>query len=275
MSLTMPAGTSAHRDMPYVAGGGERQQLDLLLPSRSTSIPVVVWIHGGAWSVGDKTNNVPLWLLDEGYAVASINYRLSGQAVFPAQIEDCLAAVRWLRAHAGQYGIDGGRIAAWGESSGGHLAALAGTAADAKAFKVGGHLDVSSRVQAVIDFFGPTDFLQMDAHRLPTGQVHDVSDSPESLVIGGPIQANQEKSARANPITYVSSEAPPFLIVHGDSDPLVPHHQSLLLEVALNNAGVPVTLHTVKGGGHGRFTDPAVPQLVRQFLATQVADRRG
>ncbi|MCX6544527.1 MAG: alpha/beta hydrolase [Acidobacteria bacterium] len=266
----VPPGTRVHIDVPYVAGGGPPQQLDLfLLGAPDEGVPLVVWIHGGEFQKGSKAQNVPLWLLDEGYSVASINYRLSRQAVFPAQIEDCKAAVRWLRANAGQYGIDGERIAAWGESAGGHLAALLGTAGGANAFDVGDHLGVSSRVAVVIDFFGPTDFLQMDAHRLPGGLEHDSPDSPESRVIGGPIRENVEKVALANPVEYVSAEAPPFLIVHGDSDRLVPHHQSEMLAHALKAAGVPVTFYTVKGGGHGRFSDPAVPSLIRQFLEAQ------
>jgi len=273
MSSVVPTGTKVHVDIPYVARGGSQQQLDLfLLQAPGEGVPLVVWIHGGEFRTGSKAQNVPLWLLDEGYAVASVNYRLSGQAVFPAQIEDCKAAVRWLRANARHHGIDAERIAAWGESAGGHLAAMVGTTADVKALDVGGDLGVSSRVQAVVDFFGPTDFLQMDAHRLPAGLVHDSPDSPESLVVGGPIQENKSNVARANPITYVTKDAPPFLIVHGNADPLVPHHQSELLESALKAAGVPVTFYTVKGGGHGRFTDPEVPRLVRQFLATQFGD---
>jgi hypothetical protein len=126
---------------------------------------------------------------------------------------------------------------------------------------------MSSRVQAVVDYFGPTDFVQMDAHRLPAGQLHDPADSPESQLIGGPLQANKEMAARANPITYLTKNAPPFLICHGDTDPLVPHHQSELLEAALKKAGVPVTFYTVKGAGHGRFNDPKVPELTREFLA--------
>jgi acetyl esterase/lipase len=275
MSSAVPAGAQVHRDVSYVTGGGERQQLDLFLPATAARVPLVVWIHGGAFRTGSKHQHVPLWLLDEGYAVAAINYRLSGEAVFPAQIEDCKAVVRWLRASAGRYGIDSGRIAAWGESAGGHLAAMLGVTAGVRAFDVGDNLRVSSRVQAVIDFFGPTDFLQMDAHRPPGGIEHDAPDSPESLVIGGPIQENKNLVARANPITYVSRGAPPFLIVHGHSDPLVPHHQSALLATALENAGVPVTFYTVTGGGHGRFTDPAVPMIIRRFLGQHLRGARG
>jgi dipeptidyl aminopeptidase/acylaminoacyl peptidase len=117
-----------------------------------------------------------------------------------------------------------------------------------KQFDVGENLGVSSRVQAVVDYFGPTDFLQMDAHRLPNGMVHDPADSPESQLVGGAIQENKEKVRRANPITYVTKNAPPFLICHGDSDPLVPHHQSELLAAALKEAGVPVTFYAVTAG---------------------------
>ena len=199
--------------------------------------------------------------------MASINYRLSQHAVFPGQIEDCKAAVRWLRANAAKYNLDPNRFAAWGGSAGGHLAAMLGTTGDVKAFDIGENLGGSSRVQAVVDYFGPTDFLQMDAHRVPDGQVHDTADSPESELIGGPLQENKEKAAKANPITCLTKNAPSFLICHGDTDPLVPHHQSELLESALRQAGVPVTFYTVKGAGHGGFRDPKVPELTKEFLA--------
>jgi acetyl esterase/lipase len=159
------------------------------------------------------------------------------------------------------------RFAAWGASAGGHLAAMLGTTGDTKEFDVGAYLDQPSAVQAVVDHFGPTDFLQMDDHRLPNGQLHDPADSPESELIGGAIQETKRRTARANPITYVTAADPPFLICHGDQDPLVPHHQSELLEAALEKAGVPVTFYTVKGAGHGRFNDPKVPELTREFLA--------
>jgi acetyl esterase/lipase len=266
----LPEGAVVHRDLAYVPGGHERQKLDLYLPKSDLALPLIINIHGGAFRMGSKEMGVPTEYLARGYAVASINYRLSQHAIFPAQIEDCKAAVRWLRANAGQYGLDPNRFAAMGSSAGGHLAAMLGTAGDIPEFDVGDHLDQCSRVQAVVDYFGPTDFLQMDAHRLPNGQFHDPADSPESQLIGGAIQENQEKTKRANPITYVSRDDPPFLICHGDADPLVPHHQSELLVAALEAAGVPVTFHTVKGGGHGRFNDPKVAERTRDFLATHL-----
>jgi acetyl esterase/lipase len=269
---SLPEGATVHRDLAYVPGGHERQKLDLYLPKDGTKLPLIINIHGGAFRMGSKEQGVPTQYVREGYAVASLNYRLSQHAVFPAQIEDCKAAVRWLRAHAQEYRLDPDRFAALGSSAGGHLAAMLGTTGDTKEFDVGTQLDQSSRVQAVVDYFGPTDLLQMDAHRLPNGQVHDPADSPESELIGGPIQQNREKTARANPITYVTRGDPPFLICHGDQDPLVPHHQSELLEAALKAAGVPVTFYTVKGAGHGRFNDPKVPELTREFLATRLKE---
>ena len=266
-SASLPEGAIAHRDLAYVPNGHERQKLDLYLPKNGTNLPVIINIHGGAFRMGSKEQGVPLEYLGQGYAVASINYRLSQHAKFPSQIEDCKAAVRWLRAHAAQYGLDPKRFAAWGGSAGGHLAAMLGTTGETKEFDVGANLEQSSRVQAVVDYFGPTDFLQMDAHRAPNGMTHDPGNSPESELIGGAIQENKEKTSKANPITYVTPGDPPFLICHGDADPLVPHHQSELLEAALKKAGVSVTFYTVKGAGHGGFKDPKVPELTREFLA--------
>ena len=259
-----PEGTTVYRDLSYVTNGHERQRLDLYLPKEGKKLPLLIWVHGGAFRAGNK-EGLRLNQLDflaMGYAVASINYRLSQHAIFPAQIEDCKAAVRWLRANAQKFNLDPNRFGAWGSSAGGHLVAMLGTAGDTKPFDVGENLNVSSRVQAVVDFFGPTDFLQMDEHRLPDGMIHNRPDAPESLLIGGSIQENREKVVKANPITYITKGDPPFLIVHGDADPLVPHHQSELLEAALKKANVPVLFYTVKGGGHGGFNDPKVRELV-------------
>ncbi len=266
-SATLPEGATVHRNLPYVSAGHERQKLDLYLPKDGTNLPLIINIHGGAFKMGSKEQGVPAEYLAQGYAVASINYRLSQHAKFPAQIEDCKAAVRWVRTHAAEHGLDPNRIAAWGASAGGHLAAMLGTTGDVREFDVGENLDQSSRVQAVVDYFGPTEFLQMDAHRLPNGMRHDPADSPESELIGGAIQEHQGKAARANPISYVTRDDPPFLICHGDADLMVPHHQSVLLEEALKQAGVPVTFYTVPGAGHGPFRDPKVAAMTGEFLA--------
>jgi acetyl esterase/lipase len=266
-------GPIVHRDLPYVIGGHERQKLDLYLPRTEEKLPLIIRIHGGAWLAGSKESEGPQDYLQDGFAVASINYRLSQHAVFPAQIQDCRAAVRYLRANAQKYNLDPNRFGVWGESAGGHLAALLGTTGDINEFDAGENLSVSSRVQAVVDYFGPTDFLQMDEHRLPGGMIHNSPDSPESKLIGGNIQDNPQKVAKANPITYVKKDDPPFLIIHGDMDPLVPHHQSELLETALKKAGVPVTFYTVKGGGHGGFKDPNVPKLTKEFFEKHLKNK--
>jgi len=276
--LKLPEGTIVYHNLPYVTDGHERQKLDLYLPKMDFKLPLIIWVHGGAWLAGSKDQVGPLDYLSDGYAVASINYRLSQHAIFPAQIEDCKAAVRWLRSNAQKYNLDPNCFGAWGPSAGGHLVAMLGTTGDVNEFDarlgegspsrsgIGEHLTVSSRVQAVVDYFGPTDFLQMDEHRLSDGMVHNMPDSPESQLIGGYIQDNKEKVAKANPITYVTSDDAPFLIIHGDMDPLVPHHQSELLEAALKKAGVPVSFYTVKGAGHGGFKDPNVPKLTKEFF---------
>jgi acetyl esterase/lipase len=146
---------------------------------------------------------------------------------------------------------------------------MLGTTGDTTLFDVGENLEVSSRVQAVADWFGPTDFLQMDAHRLPNGMVHNSPGSPESRLIGGPLQKNKDRAEKANPITYITHNTPPFLIAHGDADRLVPHHQSELLAAALKEVGVPVTFYTVKGGGHG-FRDATADEMRRQFFAKEL-----
>lgn len=269
MLSSLPEGTLVFRDMPYVNDGHERQKLDLFIPEteeKDEKLPLIIWIHGGAWMAGNKDFGAPVDYLKEGYAVASINYRLSQHAIFPAQIQDCKAAVRRLRRLADKLNIDPDRFGAWGPSAGGHLVAMLGTAGDVNEFEVGENLEYSSKVQAVADYFGPTDFLQMDEYRTPDSMIQSGPNSPESLLIGGDIRENKDKAAKANPITYVTKDDPPFLIVHGDSDPLVPHHQSELLEAALKEAGVPVTFYTVKGAGHGGFKDPNVPKLTKEFF---------
>ena len=270
--------TAVHRNLPYVTNGHQRQTLDLYLPTPpavrtwekppadgyQTKLPLVIWIYGGGFLVGSKDDTVPLEFLPQGYAVASIGYRLSSDAKFPAQVEDCKAAIRWLRGNAARFALDPQRFAVFGESAGGYLAAMLGTTGDVKEFDVGEHLEQSSRVQAVIDFYGPTDFLQ-NAFAIASAK------TPEALLIGGPILDNQDKAAKANPVAYVTSDDPPFLIVHGDADKLVPYNQSELLEAALKKVNVPVAFHTVKGGGHGGFSDDRIGPMVTQFIAERLA----
>ncbi len=263
---SLPVGTTFYQDIAYTTSNHERHTLDLYIPATPGPYPLIIWIHGGAFWMGSKTDRVPLAMLNRGYAIAAINYRLSHHAIFPAQIEDCKAAVRWLRAHAGTYNFDNTQVVAWGESAGGHLAAMLGTCGHIRDWDVGAYLDQSSRVQAVVDFYGPTDFLQMDRQRIPHGVTHDDADSPESCLIGGPIQLHADATQLANPITHINECTAPFLIIHGDADPLVPHGQSQLLVEALQRQAISATLHTIEGGGHGGFNTPSIPLLVDAFL---------
>jgi len=239
-------------DVQYAKVGGKGLLLDLYLPGRAKGpLPLVVWIHGGAWSAGSKENCPAVGLVGQGYAVASINYRLSQEAIFPAQIEDCKAAIRHLRANAARHSIDPNHIGVWGASAGGHLVALLGTSGDVKELEgaVGDNLAASSRVQCVVDYFGPTDFMQFKDK--PTWVKVNQPNSPLARLVGGLLDEKKDLVAKANPITFISTDDPPFLVVHGDKDNTVPINQSELLVAALKDAGVEVTFEVVKGAGHG------------------------
>ncbi|MBV9272981.1 MAG: alpha/beta hydrolase [Verrucomicrobia bacterium] len=265
-------------NIPYVTGGGPEQQLDLYVPTDRHGEPLVVYIHGGGFDHGDKAgdsinpNNLQ-WIW-QGYAMASINYRLIPHALWPAQIEDCKAAIRWLKKHASYYGYLPDEIAVVGESAGGHLAAMLGTTSGRRRFDVGENLDQTSDVVCALDLFGPTDLT-----RLPS--------LAEKLL--GPENKNSEELRRnASPIAYVHEDEPPILIVHGTDDQLVPYEQAELLADAIDKVHAPYRFHTVVGGGHnpyfglnknpktggfdagdggiGLFEDPAVEPLIIDFL---------
>jgi acetyl esterase/lipase len=261
----LPPNVKVLRDMAY-ATDSAAQKLDLYLPEKAdASLPLIIWVHGGAWLAGDKAKCPALPATQDGFAVASLNYRLSQEARFPAQIEDCKGAVRWLRAHAKEYNLDEKRFGAWGSSAGGHLVALLGTSGDVNELEgnVGGNLEFSSRVQVVCDWFGPTDFLKIGD--FPSNLKHNAPDSPESKLLGGPILENKDKAARANPITYLTKDDPPFLIMHGDKDMTVPLNQSELLRDALQDAKMDVQYQVVEGAGHG-FGGNKNMQTVRAFF---------
>lgn len=267
----LPADTRVQRDIAYVEGGSKAQRLDLYLPAKADKPrPLIIWIHGGGWSGGDKASCPAARYVADGYAVASLNYRLSGEAVFPAQIQDCKAAVRWLRANAAKNGIDPEKFAVWGSSAGGHLVALLGTAGASTHFaQVGGNAGVSEAVQAVCDLFGPTDLLLMDKHAAGKGAFrHDDPGSPEARLIGGPIQENKDKAERVSPLRYLTKDCPPFLILHGIHDRTVPIGQSELLAERLKANGTPVTFQKIVGGHGGPgFNQPDADGLIRAFFA--------
>jgi len=256
------------RDVAYVEGGHERQTLDVYVPrDMEGQNPVVVWIHGGGWQNGSKDRCPILYLLDHGYVVASINYRLSGHAVFPAQMHDCKAAIRFLKAHAEKYHIDPNRVGVWGSSAGGHLVALLGTTGDAP--ETEGDLGVTNgngAVQAVCDFYGPADFLTMDETDVKSRLRHNAPGSPESKLLGGVPSETLDQAKAASPLTYITAEDPPFLIYHGDKDPVVPLGQSQALEKQLEEAGVPVELIVIKGGAHGPFHTAEIHENVLSFF---------
>jgi acetyl esterase/lipase len=252
-------------DINYAGDTFVYHRLDIYLPQvEKPTYPVVIEIYGSAWlSDNSKGTDLPTLgkaLLDAGFAVVMPNHRSSTDAKFPAQINDIKAVVRFVRANAEKYQIDTSFIGITGYSSGGHLAALTGTSGLVKQYTVGSTTEdmegnvgqdttYSNSVDAVVDWFGPTDFLVMDS--CGSSLVHNAPNSPESSLIGGPIQDNKDKCALANPITYVDANDPPFLILHGDADPLVPHCESEMLYDALQKAGVPSQLVLVPNGQHG------------------------
>ncbi len=279
----LPETVRIERDVPYAGTKNPRQMLDLVLPKKPSGagpLPVIAFIHGGGWRGGNKAGGlgrIASFVASGDYAAVSIGYRLSGEAIWPAQIHDCKAAVRWIRANSRKHNLDGERIGVWGPSAGGHLVAMLGTSGGVKAMegRIGPHSGLSSRVACVADWFGPTDFCRMDPHMLPGSRlVHDSPSSPESLVVGGPIQKNKDKVAAANPITYVTKDDPPFLIAHGTKDPLVPCHQSELLEAALRRAGCDVTFVKVVGAGHGGFRSAELDRRLRAFFDKHLRGRK-
>ena len=276
----VPASVELIRDVEYGRGGGRALRMHVLRPRDQADAPrpVVVWVHGGAFRMGSRDSGIARLapLAARGYLGVSVEYRLSGEARFPAQIADCKCAIRYLRAHAAEWSLDPDRIGAWGESAGGHLVTMLGTSGGVAELEGdGGWAEFSSRVQAVCDWFGPTDFLQMD--RAGSAQNHDAPDSPESELVGGPIQQNPDLVARANPITYVRPDCPPFLIVHGDRDPLVPFNQSELLEAALRRVGADFRFVRMSGAGHGgpAFQTPESLRPVSEFFDRQLGRSGG
>jgi acetyl esterase/lipase len=249
-------------DIAY-ATESEAQKLDVYLPGEEDGpFPVILSIHGGAFKAGDKGDNQVLPMLEglkRGYAVVSINYRLSQEAIFPAQVYDVKAAVSWIRANAEQYKFNPDKIAAWGGSAGGHLSALLGTSGDVEELEdlTMGNEDQSSRVQAVVDWFGPTDFLKMDEQlkesKVKNPQIHSVPDSPESELIGKNLIDAPELVRAANPETYITPDDPPFFIQHGEIDNLVPYQQSVNLASKLSAiiGEEKVTIEVFPDAGHG------------------------
>ncbi len=241
------------RDVVYGKGGTRDLHMHILRPRTQPAdpMPVIVYVHGGSWEAGSPDEGLVILnpMAQRGYFCATIEYRFSQEAKFPAQIEDCKCAIRYLRANATKYHLDPNRIGVAGASPGGHLVALLGTTGDVKTLDgTGGSPDQSSKVQAVCDLFGPVDFVKM----LPDGLPAELEpETPLSKLLGGPVLEDIARAGRASPLTYLTANDPPFLILHGDRDPLVPFAQSQMLYDALKKAGVDATLIKVKDAGHG------------------------
>ncbi|MBK1826375.1 alpha/beta hydrolase fold domain-containing protein [Haloferula rosea] len=273
------AGVEVVKNVDYVGDGNTRQMLDIYRPKvrGDAPLPVVCWIHGGGWRQGskDRARRLEELVATGNYAGVSIGYRLTQEATWPAQIHDCKAAIRWLKANAEEYGLDASRVAVWGASAGGHLVAMLGVSQEDPKLegKLGEHLDESSSVRCVVNFFGPSELLVMDEQ----GSVmnHSGPNSPESLLVGGPIAQFPEVAKEASPIHHVDGKAAPMLLVHGTSDKLVPYGQSLKLSKALQSADVEAPLITIKGGGHGNGFGRSVDRVVAQYLGQQLLGEAG
>ncbi len=271
------------RDLAY-AGGSPAQKLDLHLPAADGALhPVVLYIHGGGFHVGDKAGGhfAPIRdaALRRGYAVASVNYRLTQEATFPAQINDVKAAIRWLRARASRYDLDPTRIAVWGASAGGNLAALAGTSGGVAALAGRSkHLRRwSDRAQAVVDWCGPITFLRTNADVRAAGFGPRHSRRPESYLsryVGAALPVAPGRVRAADPTTYISPDDPPFFIEHGTADGMVPMRQSIRFSAALEETLGPdkVTLKILPGAHHmgAEFFTPQNLAQVFDWLAAQL-----
>lgn len=280
-------GSMTWMDVVYATPWGFRPlMLDIVVPKGAGPHPLVVYIHGGAWAAGSTKISNPIYrkmdfvnrLVKAGFAVASINYRFSKEAQFPAQLHDCKAAIRFLRKHAKVFGVDAKRFASFGDSAGGHLASFVGLTGKNKELE--GDVGVtkgSSAVQAVVNWFGPTRFLTMAKEKLALESWgnSDAADSAESLLVGGAIQKNKAKTKAASPITYVHKGSPPTLLQYGDTDRLVPLAQGQALYDAMRAKGCKVTLQVIKGADHcfwGVETTPVVDDMI-SFLQSTIGKK--
>lgn len=256
-------------DIEYANAEGISLKLDLYVPKGTVKTPLVVYVHGGGWREGSK-DHMPLGrLVQAGYAVASVDYRLSSQAQFPAMIHDLKAAIRFLRAEGNRLGLkDTSRIVIAGSSAGGHLAAVVGVTNGVKELEgtVGAHLASSSAVQGTISFFGASDLLSILGQSTPKGR--EFRGPALELLLGGLPQDKPELAKLASPVMHVDATDPPLLLIHGDADAQMPHQQSVDLKQAYVKAGAAVQLITIRGAGHGgkEFHDTERTAGVVRFL---------
>ncbi len=268
----VPPGVDVERDVEFGRGGDVPLMLDIWRPAKPAESPrpVIVAIHGGGWAGGDKAEAAfaAVGFVQRGYVVASVNYRLSATALFPAAVEDCKCAVRWLRANAKRLGIDPDRIGAMGASAGGHLALMLGCADRTAGLEgKGGNDGVSSWVKAVSSWCGPADFVRGELEFAPNIRPLLVN------FLGGPCAEKPEPYRHASPITHASWDDPPMLLVHGDQDSVVPFEQSERMHARLKELGVDVEFVRVRHGEHGMnpvgapATEPPFAEVVERTLA--------
>ncbi|MFN4227198.1 MAG: alpha/beta hydrolase fold domain-containing protein [Candidatus Ratteibacteria bacterium] len=273
-NIKLPENVKIIKDVVYGNVDGKNLYLDIIRPKKAEGkLPVIVFIHGGGWRSGDKQTGIfrLIPFAEKGYFCVSINYRLSDEAKFPAQIEDCKCAIRFLRANAEKYSIDPEKIGVWGTSAGGHLASLLGTTGDFKEFdRKGGWEGFSSKVNAVCDWFGPSDFL--------IGFEKSKRDGiPYKTLIelfGENIENLEENLKKASPAYQVNKNCPPFLIMHGDKDNVVPYIQSSILYNKLKENGVPVVLVKIKDAGHGIGFGESALEFVESFFECYLKDKK-
>ena len=255
-------------DVVYAVVDGRELGLDVYMPAGVDNPPLLVWIHGGRWLHRTKADINTLALLDEGFAIASVDFRLSVDAPFPAQIHDIKAAIRFLRANAETYGYDPTRIAVHGRSSGGHLTALVAVTNGVEALegKLGEHLDVSSNVQAAVSYFGASNLTTIMDQSTPFGV--SLRGPALALLLGGPLESTTELARLASPVFHVDPEDPPLLLLHGDQDPQMPINQAHELHGVYKAHGLPVRFEVVHGAKHGspEFFDAERTELVAAFL---------
>lgn len=268
----VPTDIESQIDLPYADTDNPRQKLDLYLPKVRKSdkpLPVIVFIHGGGWKAGDKSSglgSIARFVQSGDYAGISVGYRLTDEAQWPAQIHDCKAALRWIKANAKVHGLDASKIGVWGTSAGGHLASFLGTSGDVKELEgtLGKHLDQNSQVTCVVNFFGPENFVTMVTQPSTIDRTQG-KDYPEALLLGGSVQEREATAKEASPVTHVSKGDAAFFTAHGTKDPLVPFAQAQEIHAALQKAGVPSLLQEMTNGGHG-FKSPVLDDRVKQFL---------
>lgn len=246
----IPEGVVVEKDVEYGKGGDVPLKLDIYRPEKAAEkpVPALIHIHGGGWRGGDKKDGGPFlaWFVQKGYVVFNINYRLSGVAPFPAAVEDCKCAVRWVRANAAKYGVNPDKIGAFGSSAGGHLSLMVGLADEKAGLEgKGGNEGVSSRVQAVVDWFGPAD-LTVGDDKFENGRGGAVA-----RFLGGEMKGREELYKQASPVTHITGDDPPVLVIHGDRDAVVPYSQSEELFEKLGQGKVESLLIHVENAGHG------------------------